>query len=240
MTRRPASLAAVLGVGLLAAGLLTGCASGAASSPETKPPVDATTPAPSTDVSAGWLDAGRGIAVVTRGSSSCVPVASGDAVLASDTLTIELVDRENGPCTRDFAPRATYVALPAGIDPTRPLDVVVTGAVEGTASVSALATPPAAVTEFAPSAGWVGDGLAAILTWGSSTCRPQVEAVTSVEGGAAVTFAEPPADQVCTADMAPRVSLADLTGIAGEDPVELTLSGGNIASDGPIPVLGQG
>ena len=43
---------------------MTGCASGAASSPETKPPGDATTPAPSTDVSAGWLDAGRGMLAV--------------------------------------------------------------------------------------------------------------------------------------------------------------------------------
>lgn len=239
MTRRPASLAALLGVGLLAAGLLAGCASGAASSPETEPTADATAPVPTTDVRAGWLDAGRGIAVVTRGSSSCVPKALGDAVLSGETLTVELVDPADGPCTRDLAPRATYVAVPAGVDPTRALDVVVTGAVEGTAALAGLETPPAAVTEFAPSAGWVGDDLAAILTWGSSSCRPQVEAVTSLEGGAAVTFAEPPADQVCTADMAPRVSLADLTGIAGDDPVELTLSGGAIASDSPVTVIGQ-
>jgi hypothetical protein len=66
-----------------------------------------------------------------------------------------------------------------------------------------------------------------------------VEAVTSTEGGVVVTFADPPADQVCTMDLAPRVTLVDLAGIAGEEAVELTLSGGNIASDGPVPLLGR-
>jgi hypothetical protein len=40
-------------------------------------------------------------------------------------------------------------------------------------------------------------------------------------------------------DLAPRVTLADLTGIVGDGSVELTLSGGTVASDGPIPVLGN-
>lgn len=235
MTRR--SLVALLSVGILSMGALVGCATGAASSPTSEATPDATASIAPSEVRAGWLDAGRGIAVVTLGSSSCVPVAT-EPVLSGTTLTVDLVEPSDGPCTRDLAPRATYVGLPAGVDPSRDLEIVVTGAVEGSTSLTGLADVPAAGDEFLPSAGWVGDGQVAILTWGSSGCRPQVEAVTSAGAGATVTFVEPPADQVCTADMAPRVSLADLTGIVDDGPVELTLTGGNVASEGPIAVLG--
>ncbi|WP_396644833.1 hypothetical protein [Microbacterium sp.] len=235
MIRR--SLLVLVGVGILSAGLLAGCATGATSSPAPGEADPSTSDVPA-EVHAAWLDGGRGIAVVTRGSSSCVPTA-GEPVLEGETLTVDLVDTADGACTRDMAPRATYVALPSGVDPTKNLDVVVTGAVAGSASLAGLAAVPAPVAEFAPSAGWAGESLAAILTWGSSGCRPQVEAVTSTEGGVVVTFADPPADQVCTMDLAPRVTLVDLAGIAGEEAVELTLSGGNIASDGPVPLLGR-
>lgn len=236
MTRR--SLAALLSIGILSMGALAGCATGASSAPTPEDTAGAPASGTPTEVRAGWLDAGRGIAVVTLGSSSCVPVAT-EPVLAGATLTVELVEPSDGPCTRDMAPRATYVGLPAGVDPTQDLDVVVTGAAAGSTSIPGLVEVPAAGDEFLPSAGWVGNDQVAILTWGSSSCRPQVEAVGSTAGGARVTFVEPPADQVCTADMAPRATLADVTGIVGEGPVELTLSGGNLAPGGPIAVIGQ-
>ncbi|WP_022879139.1 hypothetical protein [Microbacterium sp. B19] len=229
---------ALLAIGILSVGALVGCATGTASSPTADDTPDATASASPSEVQAGWLDAGRGIAVVTLGSSSCVPTAS-DPVLTGGTLTITLAETTEAPCTRDMAPRATFVALPSDVDPTKNVDIVVTGAISGSTSLAGLATSPAPVAEFAPSAGWVGPDIAAILTWGSSGCRPQVEAVTSDAGGATVTFAEPPADQVCTMDLAPRVALADLTGIVGAGAVELTLVGGNVASDGPLEVLGQ-
>ncbi len=236
MVRR--SLPVLMGLGILSVGVLVGCGTGTGSVPTEDETPDATSPSASSEVDAGWLDAGRGVAVVTLGSSSCVPVAA-DPSISGTTLTVDLVDVTDGPCTRDMAPRATYVALPSGVDPTQDLDIVVTGAVAGATSLAGLATSPAPVAEFGPSAGWVGGDLAAILTWGSSGCRPQLEAVTSSDAGATVTFAEPPADQVCTMDLAPRVTLADLTGIVGNGSVELRLSGGNVASDGPVPVLGN-
>lgn len=235
MTRR--SLAALLSIGVLSTVALVGCATGAASTPAPDTIPDATASTAPSEVRAGWLDAGRGIAVVTLGSSSCVPVAA-DPVLAGTTLTVDLVEASDGPCTRDMAPRATYVALPEGTDPARDIDVVVTGAVSGSTSLAGLTSLPGPLEEFLPSAGWVGGEQVAILTWGSSSCRPQVEAVAAADGGATVTFVQPPSDQVCTADMAARVTLADLTGIVGEGPVELTLSGGNVVADGPVPVLG--
>lgn len=235
MIRR--SPAALLGLGILSLGLLVGCATGVGSAPSDGPSDAAPSGAPA-EVQAGWLDAGRGMAIVTFGSSSCVPVAA-DPKLTGTTLTVELVDVTDGQCTRDMAPRATYVGLPGGIDPMQNIDVVVTGTVAGSTSLAGLTSPPAPLDEFLPSAGWVGDDRVAILTWGSSGCRPEVEAVAPADQGAAVTFVEPPADQICTMDMAPRVTLADLAGIVGGGPVELTLSGGNVASDRPVAVLGN-
>lgn len=234
MSRR-SSLVGLLGAGLLLAGALTGCATGAATAPQTP---DAETSAPTADVGAAWLDQGRSIAVVTSGSSSCVPIATDVPTLEGRILTVTLADSADTACTRDMVPRATAVTLPAGIDPTSGLEIRLTGAVEGSTILAGLPTTPAEVPEFSPSAGWVDGTTAAILTWGSSSCRPVVETVTADGGTAQITFASPPADQVCTMDMAPRVTLADVGGVIPTGDVELTLSGGNVASDGPIPVLG--
>lgn len=240
--RRPTLLIA-LGAALLAAGTLTGCATGASSSSVSAPPAsadpDAATPTPADDVRTGWVEAGRALAVVTWGSSSCPPVSEGEATLSGETLTIALAESPRTACTRDLAPRATLVPLPAGVDPTRQLAVSVTGVVEGQATLAGLATAPAAGEEFAPSAGWVDDGLVAIVTYGSSSCVPVVDAVTSTGSDIAVQFATPPADQVCTMDVVPRVTLADVGSVAGSGDVSLVLSGSTVESATAIPVLGN-
>lgn len=238
MSRSRLTLIGLLGAGLLAAGTLTGCASGAASSPESSSPADAATASPAGDVSAAWLDAGRAIAVVTSGSSSCVPTVGGEPLIADGALTVDLVEPTQQPCTRDMAPRATLVTLPVGTDPGAALTVKVTGAAEGETTLAALADVPTPPDDFAPSAGWVSASLVAIVTYGSSSCVPTVESVSSDGGEVAVRFATPPADQVCTMDYAPRVTLADVGAEAGDGPVSLVLSGGNVQAPDPIPVLG--
>ncbi|SDO42029.1 hypothetical protein SAMN04487848_0830 [Microbacterium sp. ru370.1] len=132
MSRHRPILIAALGAGLLAAGLLTGCATGAASSPEdtaatVTPTPDAEASASSGEVEAAWLDAGRSIAIVTHGSSTCVPVVDGEPRVAGDALTVTLGESARTDCTRDMAPRATLVGLPSGVDPTRSLEVIVGG-----------------------------------------------------------------------------------------------------------------
>ncbi|MBM3716000.1 MAG: hypothetical protein FJW64_09755 [Actinobacteria bacterium] len=234
MSRRY-TLLGLLGAGLLAAGALTGCASGAATSPETP---DAASSAPASDITAGWLDGGRMVALVTYGSSSCVPTAASEPTLEGRVLTVTLADNADTACTRDMAPRATAVMLPAGVDPTQGLEIAVEGAVTGQAILAGLPAAPETVAEFAPSAGWVDSTHVAVLTWGSSSCRPAVETVAAEGESIALTFAAPPADQVCTMDIAPRVTLAEVGGVAGAGEVSLTLSGGNVAADGPVPVLG--
>lgn len=239
MSRSRLTLVGLLGAGLLAAGALSGCASGAASPPGSSSPTDAATPTPAGEVSAAWLDAGRAIAVVTSGSSSCVPTVGGEPRIVDGALTVDLVEPTQEPCTRDLAPRATLVPLPEGADAGAALTLTVTGAVEGETTLAALADVPTPPDDFAPSAGWVSASLVAIVTYGSSSCRPTVESVSTDGDDVAVRFATPPADQVCTMDFAPRVTLADVGAEAGDGPVSLVLSGGDVQASDPIPVLGD-
>ena len=53
---------------------------------------------------------------------------------------------------------------------------------------------------------------------------PELKAVTG-EAEGTVAFQEPPADQACTADMAPRTNFAFADGLSGVEDVQLTLSG---------------
>ncbi|KSU56425.1 hypothetical protein [Microbacterium enclense] len=239
MSRHRLTLIGLLGAGLLAAGALTGCASGAASSsPTSSSSSDAVSPEPAGGVEAAWVDAGRAIAVVTSGSSSCVPSVNGEPQVVDGALVVDLVEPAQEPCTRDMAPRATLVTLPAGTGATADLAVRVSGAVEGETTLAALGDVSSASEDLAPSAGWVTSSLVAIVTYGSSSCVPVVESVTADGDRVAVQFAAPPADQVCTMDYAPRVTLADVGAEAGQGEVSLVLSGGNVQAPDPIPVLG--
>jgi hypothetical protein len=96
------------------------------------------------------------------------------------------------------------------------------------------------VAEYAPSAGWTGaDGQLVLLTWGSSSCPPVVaDATATGPAEITVTFADPPADQVCTMDMGPRGTLVEVPGLsAPPDDAELVLAGD--AFDGiRLPIVG--
>ncbi len=237
MSRQRLTLIGLLGAGLLVAGALTGCASGAAS-PESTSPTDAVAPEPPGGVEAAWVDAGRAIAVVTWGSSSCVPRVEGEPRVADGALAVDLIEPSQEPCTRDMAPRATLVTLPGTMEPGQGLTVRVAGAAEGETTLAALDGAPAASEEFLPSAGWVDASLVAIVTYGSSSCVPAVESVTADGDRVSVQFATPPADQVCTMDYAPRVTLADIGNEAGSGSVSLVLSGGGVQAPDPVVVLG--
>lgn len=228
---------------VLGATLLAGCASesGGQGGPG---PADL-------DLGAAWVDGGRMIVVTTWGSSTCVPVAQG-AELDDGVLAVTLTDAVGGEspaaCTMDNVQRATLVGLPAGIDPTQELSLEVqytatAGAASGSgkttlAGVAGLAAP-SDETDFAPSAGWVGDdGTFALVTWGSSSCAPQVSEVEeSSATEVTVTFADPPADRVCTMDMAARATLAVASGLAGAEGAEVVLQGDTFTGE-RAPILG--
>lgn len=239
---RPLSLAVALAAGAL---LFAGCATATPAAPSPTP-TSSDTAAGEFDVRAGWLDDGRAIALVTWGSSGCVPTASAVELQADGTVSVTLDDGpDDQACTADYAPRVTAVSLPDGVDPAQDLALVVTGG-QGQrgetelAGVAGLSIEGA--TDYAPSAGWVGDTIIAVLTWGSSSCPPQVAAIEApTPAEVAVTFVDPPADQVCTMDMAPRAVIVDVDGLDVTDQTSVILTGGGaeFATPVTVPVIGS-
>ncbi|GAA1705227.1 hypothetical protein GCM10009808_23990 [Microbacterium sediminicola] len=217
MSRR--ILTSLAAAGVLALGL-TGCISGS--------------DAPSgqqIDIEATWLDDGRLIGVATSGSSTCIPTADSAEINDAGDLAVTFVEPdESTPCTADLVTRITLVTVPDGVDPSQDLEIWVTN--DGyygnvlLAGVDGLAGP-GTETDYQPSAGWFQQqGQFGILTWGSSGCPPTVDtAEVTAPGEVTVTFVDPPADQACTMDMAPRTTTAFADGLSGETGVQLILTG---------------
>lgn len=241
---RPAITAASI---LSAALLLAGCASSPGDVAPTSTGTTGFAPPVATDdgfeTDAAWLDDGRMVAVVTWGSSTCIPRASADGVVADgQSLTVTLTEvSPSGACTADLVPRATPVTLPAGIDPTQDVELHVTLA-SSTSTIEldgneTLNGTPGDPTIFEPSAAWFDDASLVLLTWGSSSCPPVVEGLDVSGNTGTVTFATP--EGACTADMGPRatvIEFGDLDEGAAEGFV-LTLVGDGL--DGTVPVLGE-
>lgn len=233
--------------------LVTGCASSpgaptSTSAPEQSQGADASHT--ENDMEATWLDDGRMFAIVTWGSSSCIPTA--ESVTADgQTVTVELnAGDKNQACTSDIAPRASLGALPEGVDPTKDVELVVTlGDVTDDVDLDGNAALTMGAADMKPSAGWFEDDSLVLLTWGSSTCLPIVDSVEASSGGGTVTFVTE--DRMCTMDMAPRatvISFAELDDDADDndaddntgddvddDAFTLTLVGDNL--DATVPVL---
>jgi hypothetical protein len=224
---------------------LTGCASPADNGevPSAGQSSSAESAAAKIDVEAAWLDSGRIVGIVTEGSSTCVPSAAIDN-LDSGVLEVSLIEAPSDTaCTRDMVPRVTLVALPPEADPTQDLKIVVAG--EGyTGSVdldgvAGLSTD--GETDYMPSAGWTDeDGQLVVLTWGSSSCAPVVESTgTTPPNEVQIAFVDPPADQACTMDMAPRALVAAVDDDELDDDAEITLVlNGAEFDDVQVPIVG--
>lgn len=217
---------------LATAVLIAGCAS----TPDSQAPTD--TPAPSadgevaddTDDIEGVLLDGRLFAVVTRGSSTCVPLVdelSADKQTVAVTLVEPQGDGASGPvCTDDLAPRASVGALPEGVDRTAEItlrvnygdaaeDVELEGRPEAEGS--------AGEETGEPSASWYDDGGLVLLTWGSSSCPPIVEALEGSGTAGTVTFVTDE-EKICTMDFAPRATVIDFGDDAVDDDGVFTLT----------------
>lgn len=235
--RRFTSLLAAGGAAVLVTAALSGCATPTAGSPTpTDRPADA-------EVSAAWLDDGRSIGLVTLGSSTCVPWAE-SATLEGDVLVVGLADSDpDAACTADFAPRATVLSVPDGVDPGDDLRIRVGGdGISGETTLGGVAglAGPGGETDYLPSAGWTSTaGQFVLLTWGSSTCVPVISGVAATAAAeVTVTFETPPADQVCTMDMAPRGTVVQVDGLEKPDGAEAVLTGSPEFDDIRIPLLG--
>ena len=238
MTVRTRSLVAGFGLVLLAAGVLTACATPAGSGSNSTP--SASSPSgDDAEISAAWLDGGSTIGLVTFGSSTCVPTA-GEPTYSKGVLEVELAPADDdAACTRDYVPVVSLVAVPDGVDTAKELEIKVTGAVAGDTDLDGVAEFPA-VEEFAPSAGWTDeDGELVILTWGSSTCAPVIESATATaKSEVTVTFATPPADQVCTMDMAPRGAVTVVDGLEESSGAVAILTGAGFENVS-VPIVGK-
>lgn len=243
MTSALRPLASVIGVAA-AALLIAGCTSGpGAETPTSSPAPSAGGVDDQNDVEGALLDDGRMFAVVTMGSSTCVPQVD-QTTAEGQIVSVTLVEPESQDgtekaCTADLAPRASIGALPEGVDPTQDITLNVTyGDITDDVDLDgdpAATGTPGAPTEYLPSAGWFDDGGLVLLTWGSSSCPPVVESLEGSGNAGTATFVTD-ADQVCTMDMAPRATLLSF----GDDTVDddatftLTLVGGGL--DGTVEV----
>ncbi|WP_349309794.1 hypothetical protein [Microbacterium sp. MM2322] len=225
-------LFAALAGSILAAGLLTACATPAVSGASPDPGVaDA---APAWQVGAGWLDGGKTIALVTWGSSSCDPTV-GKVAVTDGMLVVSLREPEPGPCTDDLVARPLEIGTPRGVEPVDGARVRVSLG-DATAEVDLDAYAGGPIEEFRPSAAWVGDRTIALRTWGSSTCPPVVEDTRSESPASVVVrFAVPDADQMCTADMAPQLTIVQLDPGADVNR-DATLSFGVLDAEGAVPI----
>ena len=233
MTPRTRTGLAGLGLAALLAGVLTACATTSGGTASTAPSGTSSTDggdANEQEVGAAWLDGGRLIGIVTQGSSTCIPTAE-EATYEDGVMKVTLVDVEGDTaCTADLAPRVSLVGVPEGVDPAQDLEIEVTGdGWVGDTELGGVADlGGGGETDYLPSAGWTDvDGQFVVLSWGSSSCAPMIEntEVTSATE-ITVTFATPPADQVCTMDMAPRAVVTSV--LEAEDDADMfaILTGG--------------
>lgn len=223
---------------LLAGSALAGCASTPSAAPSSTPTAGA-----DADMSAAWLDDGRLIGLVTTGSSSCVPVADGATLEDDGSIAVTLVEPDaDTACTRDLVPRVTLVEVPEDVDPAEDLSITVTGdGYSGSTDLMGVDGLAGGMTDYLPSAGWTDtDGQFVLLTWGSSSCAPVIaDGAASGPAEVTVTFETPPADQVCTMDMAPRATVAVIEGLEDDSDVSLVLTGSPEFDNVRIPIYGE-
>lgn len=238
--------AAALAVAL--ATVLTGCATlSAGSSPSDSPAASTGTSgeAPSdqenspidTNPAAGWLDSGSAVGLITYGSGSCPPIV-GDVTAEGQTVNVEFVVEENQVCTMDLRPRATYIPIPASVDRASDATLHITDG-ENVFDVAVPGAPDLTVSTAPsqkPAAARVGERDIVLLTWGSSSCTPEIETVDQTDPASTViTFIAP--DGACTRDLAPRLTMFDGNGTA--DGATITLQGLDGATE-PVTLTLEG
>jgi hypothetical protein len=225
MTVKTPSLWAGIGMLAVLGTALAACATPAGSGGTVTPEETAAPDVVEVEVDAAWLDSGRMVGIVTVGSSTCVPMAE-PATYADGVLQVTLTEEPDAACTRDLVPRVTLVDVPDDVDPSQDLEIIVsgeTGAGDAYAGETSLDGVDGLVrptdTDYLPTAGWTDvDGQFVILSWGSSSCAPVLEAVEATgPAEVTVTFQTFPENQVCTMDMAPRALVAYVDGVDDSD-----------------------
>lgn len=85
----------------------------------------------------GWIEEGKTFAIVTWGSSSCVPVADSIEAKSEASLLVTFRASPNEVCTADMAPATHTFALPSDVT-KRPIELTVVMTDNGQSDVSEL------------------------------------------------------------------------------------------------------
>lgn len=213
---------------------LSGCAA------TTSSPAAAAPDAP-LEVEAAWLSGGEQIGVVTRGSSNCAPIPTATTRDADGSLSVTLAAHsEAAACRKDSALRVSLVTAPAEVTPNKDLTIHIAYG-EARAQVELGGDPRIAVTDHeaqSPSAGWFRSNAFVLLTWGSSSCPPQVTEVTSTDRTTVnVVFDDVAA--ICTLDMAPRATVVSVPSKVDGEGAVVVLRGTPEFDGIRVPILGD-
>ena len=237
MAKKFGKLVALASVASLLALSLSACSNGSV----TPSPTDGNSePGESFELEAAWLAGGNVIALVTWGSSNCIPTPSAVNAVGVNEMSIALepvpADR---PCTRDYMPQVNVIDVPTDLDRQDPVTVKVKYLdAESTAQLAALDDyVPNEGIEFENSAGWASEDAAVLVTYGSSSCQPVIESVgRDADGNVSLKFVDGDPNQPCTSDLAPRFTY--IGGIpAGETTgVSLLINGDNFENV-TVPIL---
>lgn len=198
-------------------------------------------PEASFDSAAAWLNDGWALAIVTWGSASCAPIV-GETVFSSGTLLVELTDPDEADCSADAVPRASYVSPATPLDMRQNLRIALTGDYQDLITLVGVpeAEPPGVTKFFVDSAaGWYASDGFVVLSYGSSSCRPEVSsAEVTAPTEVTVEFAPYAFGQICTFDFRPRLTVVDIdeTGL-GDGPVVAILEGDGLGGE-RVPIAG--
>ena len=157
-------------------------------------------------------------------------------------LHVELASPEGDKaCTRDLVPRVTLVGVPEDVDPEENLQIEVTGD-EYFGQVELEGVPglePSGETDYEPSAGWAtAEGQFVILTWGSSTCIPEIEDVAATgPAEVTVTYVTPPDEPGVHDGHGARGAVTAVNDLEEEADVELILTKGGFLGL-KVPIYG--
>lgn len=214
MTTSLRALSALVLGGAVLAAALTGCATVAGGSP-----APASTAAPTADPyapQAAWLD-GSSIALKSWGDA-CAPQV-GEVIAGDQSIEIVLVEGPDEVCASVQSAHGTYIGLPAGLDSSRPVALIVTEA-SGTRSELTLpglaeggVQPADRMPEMLPAAAWITDSELAVLTWGSSTCPPGSGDFRAVDATHGVVTVHSHTDTICTMDLVPQITFVSADGV---------------------------
>lgn len=242
-TMRPLLVVAAVAAALALSGCATPIAGGAGSPAAGTPePAGTQQPAPTSpdvnletgDVGAFWAPGGSGVLITTWGSGSCVPVVAGVETLPDGFDVVFTEPDPDRVCTMDYTQRVTYAPIVDTADRTAPTSVTIH--LDGVDTTVDVAPYTGTVSSEVPIAGFTPDGVVAIVSEGSGSCRPIVSGVTDeTASGMTVTFA--PHDGPCTRDLQRRATLVassviepgatlTLVGLEGAaEPTTLTVGG---------------